>query len=82
MPRGSPPKADVRVIEQQDCSMLDWTSRKGLWVGGPLPLGYELKGGKLIVVEDEAERVRMIFCRYLEVSGINELLRDLRAKNV
>ena len=29
-----------------------------------------------------AERVRMIFCRYLEVSGINELLRDLRAKNI
>ena len=58
------------------------SKRKGLWVGGPLPLGYELKDGKLIVVEEEAERVRMIFCRYLEVSGINELLRDLRAKNI
>src|SRR6516225_3830963 len=58
------------------------SKRKGLWVGGPLPLGYELKDGKLIVVEDEAERVRMIFRRYLEVSGINELVRDLRARNV
>jgi DNA invertase Pin-like site-specific DNA recombinase len=46
------------------------SKRKGL-VGG--------KDGKLIVVEDEAERVRMIFRRYLEVSGINELVRDLRA---
>ena len=58
------------------------SKRKGLWVGGPLPLGYELKDGRLSVVEKEAERVRMIFRRYLEVSGINELVRDLRAKNI
>jgi site-specific DNA recombinase len=58
------------------------SKRKGLWVGGPLPLGYDLKDGTLVVVEDEAERVRLIFRRYLEVSGINELVRDLRAKNI
>src|SRR6516164_7924467 len=58
------------------------SKRKGLWVGGPLPLGYGLKDGKLTVVEEEAERVRMIFRRYLEVSGINELVRDLRARNI
>jgi DNA invertase Pin-like site-specific DNA recombinase len=58
------------------------SKRRGLWVGGPLPLGYELKDGKVVVVEEEAERVRMIFRRYLEVSGINELVRDLSAKNI
>ena len=58
------------------------SKRKGLWVGGPLPLGYELKDSKLKVVDEEAERVRLIFRRYLEVSGINELVRDLRAKNI
>jgi site-specific DNA recombinase len=58
------------------------SKRKGLWVGGPLPLGYDLKDGKLAVVQEEAERVRMIFRRYLEVSGINDLARDLRAKNI
>jgi site-specific DNA recombinase len=36
------------------------SKRKGLWVGGPLPLGYELKDGKLVVVEEEAERVRIV----------------------
>jgi site-specific DNA recombinase len=35
--------------------------RKGIWVGGPLPFGYELKDEKLVVVEEEAERVRLIF---------------------
>jgi DNA invertase Pin-like site-specific DNA recombinase len=58
------------------------SKRRGLWMGGPLPLGYELKDGKLVVIEEEAERVRLIFRRYLEVTGINELVRDLRAKNI
>src|ERR1700724_921887 len=34
------------------------SKRKGLWVGGPLPLGYERKEGKIAIVEVEAERVR------------------------
>jgi DNA invertase Pin-like site-specific DNA recombinase len=58
------------------------SKRKGLWVGGPLPLGYGLKDGQLVVVEEEAQRVRLVFRRYLEVSGINELVRDLKAKNI
>ena len=58
------------------------SKRKGLWVGGPLPLSYEIKDGKLAVIEEEAERVRSIFRRYLDVSGINELARDLRAGNI
>jgi site-specific DNA recombinase len=47
------------------------SKRKGLWVGGPLPLGYEMKDGKIAVVEEEAERVRLIYRRYLELSGVN-----------
>ena len=31
--------------------------RKGLWVGGTLPLGYEMKDGKIAIVEEEAELV-------------------------
>src|SRR6266550_1992897 len=58
------------------------SKRKGLWVGGPLPLGYEMKDGKVAVVEDEAERVRLIYQRYLELSGVNALVRDLRDKGV
>jgi site-specific DNA recombinase len=58
------------------------SKRKGLWVGGPLPLGYEMKDGKIAVVEDEAERVRLIFRRYLELSGVNALVRDLRNKDI
>ncbi len=58
------------------------SKRKGLWVGGPLPLGYVMKDGKIAVVEDEAERVRLIFRRYLELSGVNALVRDFRDKDI
>src|SRR6187397_2447707 len=58
------------------------SKRKGLWVGGPLPLGYQMKDGKIAVVEDEAERVRLIFRRYLELGWVNALVRDLRERNI
>src|SRR5277367_3984031 len=58
------------------------SKRKGLWVGGPLPLGYEMKDGKVAVVEDEAERVRLIYRRYLELGGVNALVRDLKDKDI
>jgi site-specific DNA recombinase len=58
------------------------SKRKGLWVGGTLPLGYEMKDGKIAVVEEEAELVRSIFRRYLELGSVNELLRDLKKRNI
>src|SRR6266699_1017587 len=58
------------------------SKRKGLWVGGPLPLGYHMKDDKIAVVEDEAERVRLIFHRYLELGGVNALVRDLRERDI
>jgi site-specific DNA recombinase len=57
------------------------SKRKGIWVGGTLPLGYHMKDGKIAVVEDEAERVRQIYRRYLELGGVNALVRDLRERN-
>ncbi|SIO65379.1 Resolvase, N terminal domain [Bradyrhizobium erythrophlei] len=52
------------------------SKRKGLWVGGPLPLGYHMKDDKIAIIEDEAERVRLIYRRYLELGGANALVRD------
>jgi site-specific DNA recombinase len=58
------------------------SKRKGLWVGGNLPLGYEMKNGKIAIVEEEAELVRSIFRRYLELGSVNELVRDLKERNI
>ncbi|HSQ19137.1 MAG TPA: recombinase family protein, partial [Blastocatellia bacterium] len=57
------------------------SKRKGLWVGGMVPLGYELRDGKLVIVEDEAEQVRTIFKRYLELGSVNRLVIELRERN-
>jgi len=57
------------------------SKRKGLWVGGTVPLGYELKDGKLLVVETEAQQVRTIFRQYLELGSVNRLVVDLGVRN-
>ena len=58
------------------------SKRKGLWVGGMVPLGYATKDRKIVVVEDEAERVRIIFRRYLELGSLNLLMADLRDRGI
>jgi site-specific DNA recombinase len=58
------------------------SKRKGLWVGGMVPLGYQLHDGKLSIVEDEADRVRLIFERYLALGSVNRLVLELRARDI
>ena len=58
------------------------SKRKGLWVGGVVPLGYYAKDRKISVVENEAKVVRHIFRRYLELGNLNLLLADLNTTGV
>ena len=58
------------------------SKRKGLWVGGMVPLGYEVKNRKVLVIKEEAERVRTIFRRYLELGSLNLLMADLRQRKI
>jgi hypothetical protein len=39
------------------------SKRKGIWVGGNVPLGYESRDKKLVIHGEEAERIRLIFGR-------------------
>jgi DNA invertase Pin-like site-specific DNA recombinase len=58
------------------------SKRKGLWVGGLAPLGYDSKDRKISVNEKEAETVRTIFRRYLELGSLSPLLADLRRQGI
>jgi site-specific DNA recombinase len=58
------------------------SKRKGIWVGGPVPLGYASINKKLVVVPDEAETVRTIFRRYLELGSIRTLIQDLDRRGI
>jgi DNA invertase Pin-like site-specific DNA recombinase len=55
---------------------------KGMWMGGVVPLGYDLGERELIVNEAEAETVRLIYRRYLGLGSVNILRDDLKRSNV
>ena len=52
--------------------------RKGMWMGGTPPLGYDVRDRKLVVNENEAELVRLIFTRFLRVGSATKLAQELR----
>ena len=56
------------------------SKRKGLWVGGMAPLGYDTKDRKITVNQAEAERVRTIFRSYLKLGSLNLLMAELRIR--
>jgi site-specific DNA recombinase len=58
------------------------SKRKGLWVGGMAPLGYDTKDRKITVNEGEAEAVRTIFRLYLELGSLNLLMAELRKQGI
>ncbi len=58
------------------------SKKKGLWMGGPVPLGYQVIERKLVPVPEETERVRTIMRRYLEVRNVPALIEILRVEGV
>ena len=58
------------------------SKRKGLWVGGMAPLGYDTKDRKITVNEAEADRVRTIFRSYLRLGSLGLLMADLRKQGI
>ena len=55
---------------------------KGMWMGGNVPLGYDVKDRKLIVNETEADTVRLIFRRYAELGSVALLRAELDSNGI
>lgn len=53
------------------------SKKKGIWMGGPVPLGYDVGDRKLLVNEEEAETVRHIMRRYIELGSVRMLIDEL-----
>jgi DNA invertase Pin-like site-specific DNA recombinase len=53
---------------------------KGMWMGGRPPLGYDVRDRKLVVNPAEAELVRLIFRRFLDLGSALLLIRELNAQ--
>jgi hypothetical protein len=55
---------------------------RGMWMGGSVPLGYDVRDRKLIVNEAEAATVRRVFDGFAEVGSATALTRLLRAEGI
>ena len=56
--------------------------KRGMWMGGFVPMGYDVKDRKLVVNEAEAATVRMIFDRFAALGSASTLARALQAEDV
>ncbi len=52
--------------------------KRGIWMGGYVPLGYDVQDRKLVVNDAEAASVRRIFERFVELGSATVLARELR----
>lgn len=58
------------------------SKKRGMWMGGVVPLGYNAAGRKLEINPEEAETVQYIFNRYNEIGSMTTLMRDLQKKGL
>ncbi len=65
---------------ERTLDVLEHRAKDGLWNGGYPPLGYDLNDGHLVVNPKEAEIVRIIFQKYLEVASYRKVAEFLNSK--
>jgi site-specific DNA recombinase len=70
------------VIGERVRDKIAASKRKGLWVGGPIPLGYATANKKLIVIPEEGETVRTMFRLYLECGSVGALAEELARRKI
>ena len=56
--------------------------KRGMWMGGYVPLGYDVRDRKLIINETEAATVQMIFKRFVAIGSATKLAKALVAESV
>jgi DNA invertase Pin-like site-specific DNA recombinase len=56
------------------------SKRKGLWMGGVVPVGYQASGRTLVPDEEQAARLREIYQLYLQMGSVRELGEELQRR--
>jgi DNA invertase Pin-like site-specific DNA recombinase len=70
------------VIGERIRDKIAASRKRGMWMGGFVPLGYDVRDRKLVVNEAEARKVRMIFERFVRIGSATTLVRALRAEGI
>ncbi|MGE4164151.1 MAG: recombinase family protein [Vicinamibacterales bacterium] len=70
------------VIAERTRDKVHAARRRGRWTGGPPPLGYDVapEGGRIVVNEVEAKRVRQIFALHAEHETVTRTVEALNAR--
>ena len=58
------------------------SKKRGIWMGGAVPFGYRVENRALHVVEEQAEFIRVLFRRYLELGSVVRLKAALDQEDV
>lgn len=58
------------------------SKKKGMWISGCPPLGYKKENKKLVVEEKEAQKVKLIFDKYLDLQSVPKLMEYLKTENI
>lgn len=58
------------------------SKRKGMWMGGVPPLGYDVENRRLVPNSHEAKLIRHIFTRFVELGSSTKLVKELKLDGV
>ena len=67
------------VIGERIRDKIAASRKRGMWMGGVVPLGYRVHDRKLVINDEEAATVRMIFERFVKLGSAALLARSLAA---
>jgi site-specific DNA recombinase len=70
------------VIGERVRDKIAASKKKGMWMGGTVPLGYDVKDRKLVVNRAEARIVVDIFQRYLRIKSVRALGEELATAGI
>src|ERR1700720_1078672 len=70
------------VIGERIRDKIAASKKKGMWMGGVPPLGYGVQDHKLVMIDSEADAVRLIFRRYGELGSVRLLKSELEARGI
>ncbi len=70
------------VIGERVRDKIAASKTKGLWVGGPIPLGYRSEKKQLVIVEEDAAVVRRIFQLYLDLGSVGAVAQILDREGI
>lgn len=58
------------------------SKRKGMWMGGPVPLGYIVKDRSLLIEPQEGELVQRVFKQFIDNKSTTQIVKDLNEQGI